>query len=266
MNTYDLVTCCKCNLVKKRLSLGNNRYTDEVGGHWRSRCCPQCSKQYQTKYRKDNNLLSNFDVNGTCISCDKHFIKQEFNSKYCSIECRNNRNKLYYRNKQGFKGKNKPRLFRDYRCQLCFKSITHWKLKLFCSKNCYTIHKSQNKKVKEIKIITPRNCKGCSIEFIPKLNRTSRQKNRKSRRTYEKLREKKKIQRVPVWANVKQIEQIYKDCPPTHHVDHIIPLNGNNVCGFHVEYNLQLLSAEDNILKSNKFDGTYENLSWKKKT
>jgi 5-methylcytosine-specific restriction endonuclease McrA len=72
----------------------------------------------------------------------------------------------------------------------------------------------------------------------------------------------KKKQRMPSWANPDAIRKIYEDCaalneehgPRSHHVDHIIPLQGKTVSGLHVENNLQILKASDNIKKSNKYE------------
>ena len=64
-----------------------------------------------------------------------------------------------------------------------------------------------------------------------------------------------KIQAIPLWLSKGQLEEIkniYHECPKGFHVDHIIPLQGNNVCGLHVPWNLQYLSSIDNMKKGNR--------------
>jgi len=72
----------------------------------------------------------------------------------------------------------------------------------------------------------------------------------------------KKLKATPHWLTKEQlllIENIYeqakkleKETGIKYHVDHIIPLQGENVCGLHVPWNLQILTAKENLSKNNK--------------
>lgn len=56
---------------------------------------------------------------------------------------------------------------------------------------------------------------------------------------------------MPKWVNISAICEIYDNCPKEHHVDHIIPIRGKNLCGLHVPCNLQYLPADENLKKRN---------------
>lgn len=71
-----------------------------------------------------------------------------------------------------------------------------------------------------------------------------------------------KSKATPKWLTilqVKQIESLYRLASTLqritkvkYHVDHIIPLQGETVSGLHVPWNLQILTASNNVSKSNK--------------
>ena len=78
------------------------------------------------------------------------------------------------------------------------------------------------------------------------------------RRNYRRqgyLRNRRRKQATPKWLTDEQKQQIldaYTFRPRGYHVDHIIPLRGEGVCGLHVPWNLQWITAEENLKKGNK--------------
>lgn len=73
-----------------------------------------------------------------------------------------------------------------------------------------------------------------------------------------KMRQQRKRQAMPAWADPIKIGRIYKACSRIaqvtgikHHVDHYFPLKSDVVCGLHNEFNLRIITAFDNLSKSN---------------
>jgi 5-methylcytosine-specific restriction endonuclease McrA len=64
----------------------------------------------------------------------------------------------------------------------------------------------------------------------------------------------KKMLATPVWVDEDELESVYLNCPNGYAVDHIVPLQGKNVSGLHVPWNLQYLTRSDNSKKKNKHE------------
>ncbi len=68
-----------------------------------------------------------------------------------------------------------------------------------------------------------------------------------------------KLQATPAWANPFFIGEAYdlaqlrqKMLGGRWHVDHVVPLVSDIVCGLHVEFNLQVIPGSENELKGNR--------------
>lgn len=71
---------------------------------------------------------------------------------------------------------------------------------------------------------------------------------------------------TPKWADINYMNDVYSNCQEANRlfhslglnswkmqVDHIHPLKSDLVCGLHNQFNLQVISAKENLQKSNKF-------------
>lgn len=84
---------------------------------------------------------------------------------------------------------------------------------------------------------------------------------------YTAARRAGKKKATPTWLTKemkKQIHSVYltakqleKTTGVPHHVDHIVPLNGENVSGLHVPWNLRAIPRDENLSKSNKLMEIY---------
>jgi hypothetical protein len=97
---------------------------------------------------------------------------------------------------------------------------------------------------------------------INKRNRTYNRNNRAACNALLAKRRARKLEATPSWLSKQHFEAIkefYKEAKrledlfgELYHVDHIVPLQGAHVCGLHVPWNLQVLTASENCSKSNK--------------
>lgn len=195
-------------------------------------------------------------------------------SKQCNICLQNKKIEAFYTSYRNIDG------FTDY-CLDC-KSAKK-KKRIAVSKKVKVIKikiiKSKKLKVKKEKITKIlRSCSDCLKNKIQDRNKSGlcsrcylKSYCKKNRQKYSKLyplksrhRREIKNKSTPSWIKNSNLKEIYQKCPKGFHVDHIIPLNNKNVCGLNVPWNLQILSEKENLFKKNKFDGSYDNNSWRK--
>lgn len=100
-------------------------------------------------------------------------------------------------------------------------------------------------------------------ELINQHSKNYRKNNKGKVNARTRKRQATKLQATPPWLTEKQLHDItviYTACAKVsertgkpHHVDHVVPLQGENICGLHVPWNLAIIPAKMNLSKSNTY-------------
>lgn len=196
--------------------------------------------------------------NGRCKECQKEYNREYYKKKQAEIKKKNN--DYYHNNKDTILPKQREASKEYYYAN---QEIVRDRHKTYFEKNKDKVHEINRQYYQENKdrlYTKHRNWfqenPGKSKEYI----KLYRERNPHLNRSMAAKRRAQMIFATPLWANMEKIKSIYEQASLLEkhdgikrHIDHIVPLRGKNVCGLHVHQNLQILTAEENLKKSNKF-------------
>lgn len=189
--------------------------------------------------------------------CPAGHVAERLVSNWGCMECSAGRFQKYY-SINSVEQKQRAKEWRKRNPDKVLASKREWENDNKDKKSAYDKKSHEKYREKRLKVIAAyRKLNAARIKEITKQWKI---KNHSRVLASVRSRDARKKQAIPPWANLDKIEAIYDECIRIseltgikHHVDHIVPMKGRLVSGLHVETNLQLLEAKENLKKGNSW-------------
>jgi hypothetical protein len=205
--------------------------------------------------------------------CKHGHVCERFVAQKTCVECKQKFDKEYYE-------KNKERLLKKVKnyAEVNKDKITQYNLEYYASnkehmkKNSSQRYKEKREEIREkTKEYYQRNSEKIRAR-VREYSLKNKEKVRAARKAYRlknvavltviKTNRKRHVKKAtPFWADMQRIKVKHKEriamtnmTGLEHHVDHIVPLQGANVCGLNIPANMRVILARDNISKRNKWE------------
>ena len=243
------------------------------------RICPRCPKDKKNTRKDFGKNDANMDRLSTyCKICSKKKLDQWKKENPEKVQISYEKSKIREKEKRLAQKKEKKRLKKNKKRTKEYKRLEKIKREQFLFSNRIRSKEWRDNNKEKIAKNNKKYYQN-NKELVSKQNSEYYQSNKETRlqqmSEYQKLNPGKmsaitakykasKLDATPEWLtsqNIEDMEQFYVDAKELQwlseeplHVDHIIPLQGENVSGLHVPWNLQILPAGLNCSKHNHFD------------
>lgn len=192
----------------------------------------------------------------SCEVCSTEFKvpRSQAHVRTCSKECG-------YKIRRVANKKDKVQLTCAHCSKLFLEHPSHADRRRYCSKECmFDAPETLAERSKRISGESNPSWKGgVGIKAVSSSGKAYTRRPPEVEQEKAVRRKRAKASATPSWANIELIREIYRLCQEItsetglqHHVDHLVPLKSDFVCGLHVEHNLRIVPATENLRKHNR--------------